>query len=70
MRYPGIGKSCGGMQVSGAHETLMDRMLMFSAVVAKVGSTRFPLDKGLALDFTIFDPVEAHVDILGSLLLD
>ena len=64
MRYHVIGKSCGGMQVSGAYETMMGRRLVFCVVVAKVGATRFPVDKGLALAFTIFDPVEAHVDRL------
>ena len=65
-----IGKSCGGMQVIGAHKTMMGRLVVFCVVVAKVGATQFPVDKEVALAVTIFDPVEAHVDRLGSLLLD
>ena len=34
-----IGKSCGGMQISGAHETMMDGRVVFCVVVAKVGAT-------------------------------
>ena len=62
MRYHVIGKSCGGMQVSGAHQTMMGGRVVFCVVVAKFDATRFPVDKELALDFTILDPVEAHVD--------
>ena len=52
-----IGKSCGGMKVSGEHETMMGRRVVFCVLVAKVSATRFPVEKKLALDFTIFDPV-------------
>ena len=65
-----IGKSCGGMQVSGAHEMIMVGKVLFCVVVSKVGATRFPVDKELALVFIIFYPVEAHVDHLGLLLID
>ena len=57
------------MQVSGLHETMIVGRVVF-LVVAKVGATRFPLDKEMALSFMIFDTVEAHVDRLWSLLLD
>ena len=40
-----IGKSCGGMQVSGAHEMIMVGKVVFCVVVSKVGATRFPVDK-------------------------
>ena len=70
MRDHVIVKNCGGMQVSRAHETMMGGWVMFCVVVAKVGATWFPVDKELSLDFMIFDPVEAHVDRLGSILLD
>ena len=65
-----IGKSCGEMQLSGAHETVMGRRLMVCVVFAKVGATRFPVYKELALDFTIFDPLEAYANSLGSLLIN
>ena len=70
MRDHVIGKGCCGMQVSGVHETMMGGRVVFCVIVAKVGATWFPVDKELALDFTIFDPLEAHVDRLGSILLD
>ena len=57
-----IVKSCGGMQVSGAHEMIMGVWVVFFVVVAKVGATRFPVEKELALAFTIFDPGEAHAN--------
>ena len=57
-----IGKSCVGIQVIVAHETMMGGRVVFCVVVAKVGATRFPVYKELALAFTIFDPVEAHVN--------
>ena len=68
--YHMIGKSCGGMKVNGLHKTMMGGRVVFSVEVAKVGATWFPVDKELALDFAIFDPVESHIDCFGSLLLD
>ena len=70
MRDHVIGKSCGGMQVSGAYETIMGIRMVFCVVVAKVCATQFPVDKELALAFNIFDPVEAHADRLGLLVID
>ena len=40
-----IDKSCGRMQVSGVHETAVGGRVVFCVVVAKVGVTRFPVDK-------------------------
>ena len=65
-----IGKSCGGIQVSGLHETMMGERVVFCVIVSKVDATRFSVDKELALDFTIFYPGEVNVNHLGSLLLD
>ena len=58
------------MQVNGSHETIMGRQVVFCVLVDKVGATRFPVDKELALYFTISDPVEVHIDHLWSFLLD
>ena len=33
-----IGTSCGGIQVSGAHETMMGGRVVFCVVIAKVGA--------------------------------
>ena len=45
MRDHGIGKSCGGMQLSGVHEKMLGGRVVFCVLVAKVGATQFPVDK-------------------------
>jgi hypothetical protein len=44
--------------------------VMFSEIVSIVVSARFPMDEELALAYhTVTNPIEAHVDGLGSALL-
>ena len=44
--------------------------MMLGVVVTKVGDTRLPVDKELALACTISDPVKAHVNRFRPFLID
>ena len=43
---------------------------MFGEIVSLVEASFFPIDVELALAYTVTDPVEAHVNCLGSFLFD
>jgi hypothetical protein len=44
--------------------------MVFREVVSQVGGSAFPVDKELALADAVADPIEAHVNGFGALLLD
>ena len=44
--------------------------MMIGVVVTKVGDTRLPVDKELALACTIADPVKVHVNSFRPFFLD
>jgi hypothetical protein len=57
-------------KVPGPHQAVMSGRVMFSEVVSQIGSAAAPVDKELALEDAVFDPVKAHVDGFGAALFD
>lgn len=66
MRWVG----CWAFEIVWSHLLVMRRGVMFGVVIGHVGTTRGPNDAVLVLVDAILDPVVAHVDGTGSLLLD
>jgi hypothetical protein len=60
----------GVMYVRGAYRDVVRWGVVFAVVISAILTPRPPVDDKLALLNTIPDPVEAHVDRAGSLLLD
>ena len=60
----------GIIQVGGPDGLVMVRGMVFGDVISAILFAGFPVDKKLALANTIADPVEAHVNCLGSLLFN
>ena len=58
------------VQVFGPHFSVVGGRMVLGVVITKVGFARGPVDFELALANSVLDPVEAHVDGFGSLLLD
>ena len=58
------------MEVDGAHSAVVGGGMMFGEVVAVVVFAWGPKDLELALADTVADPIEAHVNCFGALLLD
>jgi hypothetical protein len=44
--------------------------MVFHEVVSEVGGATLPVDDELALAYAVADPVEAHVNGFGALLVD
>ena len=65
-----IGELFSWMQVCRPHEAVMSRQVIFCVIICQIGYAWFPVDEELAVDGAVADPVEAHVDIFGSLLFD
>ena len=59
-----------GDKVSRADPLMMGGPEMLGEVVAKVFTSRLPVDEELVLFDTVSNPVESHVYCLGTLLLD
>jgi hypothetical protein len=53
-----------------AHTAMVSGCVVLGHIVCEVSSSRAPVDMELALVDTVFEPVEAHVNGFGSLLLD
>jgi hypothetical protein len=59
-----------GVEKRGAHETMVTRGVMFRVIVAEVFGAWSPIYEELSLLFTVFEPVESHVQGLGAFLFD
>ena len=59
-----------GDQVGRADLLMMGGPEMLGEVVAKVFTSRLPVEQKMALFDTVSNPIESHVYCLGTLLLD
>ena len=57
-----------GVEVGGAHMTVVSWGMVLAVVVAQVATTWAPINIELALAFSILKPIEVHVNRFGSLL--
>ena len=58
------------MEVGGAHVDVMGGGVVLRVVVCKVGGSGAPIDVELALENSVFEPVEVHIDGFGTFLVD
>ena len=59
-----------GVEISGAHPSVVGGWVMFSMVVGKVSFSWAPVDKEVTLASAVLDPIKAHVHCFGSFLAD
>jgi len=69
------GQACVGcknwlVQVGGPHGLVMRGWMVLGEIIGTVGSTRAPVDVKLTLFLAVTEPIEAHVNCLGSFLFD
>ena len=57
-------------KISGTHETVMGRRMVFGEVIGQIVFSTGPVDEEFAFADTIFDPVKTHVDGFGAPLFD
>ena len=57
------------MEKDGAHQLMMVSWVVFGEVVSEVKFAFLPMNVELALAYAVADPIEAHIDCLGSTLL-
>ena len=58
------------MEIGRSDGAIMGCVVMFREIISLVESSGTPINLELALSDAVFDPIEAHVDGLGVLLLD
>ena len=57
-------------KVTGAHQAVVGRGMVFGEVVGEVVGASAPMDHKLALGHAVTDPIESHIDGFGTALFD
>ncbi len=65
-----VGQLLGGVEEVWPHSAVVGSRVMLGVIIGKIVCSGPPVDQELPLAGPVLDPVESHVDGLGSFLFD